>query len=59
VTITGWTRDWDNADDEILMMARQAHVNTAHLAEYFCVPESEVEERIYALLVLASFCRTD
>jgi hypothetical protein len=56
---TPWTRNWDDADDEILMMCREANVSTAEIANWFGVPEQEVEERINVGLFLAHFCRPE
>lgn len=56
---TGWTRDWDDADDYTLMLTRQANVSIADMAKWFGVPEQEIEERINALLFHAAICRPD
>jgi hypothetical protein len=57
VATTGWTRDWDEADDEMLMMMRQANVSTAQMANWFGVSEQEIENRIDVVLFLVHLYR--
>ena len=46
-----WSRAWDDADDEIVLMLWQAKTTSKDIAEYFKVTATEIEDLIAALLI--------